>query len=119
MLLPFYIDGLGLQVLFSFTEHAGFNGMMLGHPNAPYHLEITTHHSSDSNATQNVHAPSQDNLLVFYITDRAEWEAAVTRMRNAGFEPVKAFNPYWDAQGLTFEDPEGWRVVLQNAAWTA
>lgn len=32
---------------------------------------------------------------------------------------MKAFNPYWDRLGLTFEDPDGWRVVLQNDAWSA
>jgi hypothetical protein len=31
--------------------------------------------------------------------------------------PVKAFNPYWDRKGRTFADPDGYRVVLQNAAW--
>jgi YycE-like protein len=30
---------------------------------------------------------------------------------------VKSFNPYWDGNGCTFEDPDGYRVVLQNAAW--
>jgi len=25
--------------------------------------------------------------------------------------------PYWDAHGRTFEDLDGYRVVLQNAAW--
>jgi hypothetical protein len=36
-----------------------------------------------------------------------------------GYQPVPAFNPYWDRQGLTFADPDGYRVVLQNAAWPA
>jgi len=26
-------------------------------------------------------------------------------------------NPYWDVNGVTFEDPDGWRIVLQNAGW--
>ncbi len=26
-------------------------------------------------------------------------------------------NPYWDKLGRTFEDPDGYRVVLQNADW--
>ncbi|WP_416171653.1 hypothetical protein [Haematobacter missouriensis] len=34
-----------------------------------------------------------------------------------GHEPVPSFNPYWDRGGRTFEDPDGYRVVLQNAAW--
>jgi len=33
------------------------------------------------------------------------------------YKPVKPFNPYWDKKGRTFEDPDGYRVVLQNAEW--
>jgi hypothetical protein len=39
-------------------------------------------------------------------------------MLAAGFREVASFNPYWDARGRTFEDPDGYRTVLQNAAWT-
>jgi hypothetical protein len=34
-----------------------------------------------------------------------------------GYKHVQAFNPYWDVAGKTFEDPDGYRVVLQNARW--
>ena len=61
-------------------------------------------------------APTQDNLLVFYIPDPTEWAAAVRRMATAGFAPVPASNPYWDRHGRTFEDPDGYRVVLQHGA---
>ena len=47
----------------------------------------------------------------------SEWKAAVNRMQTAGFEPVVAFNPYWDRNRVTFEDPYGYRVVLQHARW--
>jgi hypothetical protein len=40
-------------------------------------------------------------------------------MRLCGNEPTASFNPYWDRQGVTFEDPDGYRVVLQNATWRA
>ena len=43
--------------------------------------------------------------------------AAVAPLENAGHKPVKPFNPYWDNKGRTFEDPDGYRVVLQNAGW--
>lgn len=112
-LLPFYRDGLGLTVLYRFEDHAGFDGIMLGGRGAPYHLEFT-HKRGDAAGR----APSEDNLLVFYYPDRAVWHAAVQRMRDAGFAPVRSFNPYWDKDGTTFEDPDGYRVVLQNAAWT-
>ena len=112
-LLRFYRDGLGLRPLAAFTAHNGFDGVMLGHPHAPYHLEFT--HQPGHVVGR---APTSDNLLVFYLPDEAEWQAAVARMAAAGFEPVPSYNPYWDAHGRTFEDPDGYRVVLQGTAWT-
>jgi YycE-like protein len=41
------------------------------------------------------------------------------RMLAAGFQRVPSYNPYWEAQGQTFEDLDGYRVVLQNIAWTS
>jgi catechol 2,3-dioxygenase-like lactoylglutathione lyase family enzyme len=111
-LLPFYRDGLGLSVLYRFQDHAGFDGVMLGEPGAPYHFEFTRAHGHAAG-----HAPTSDNLLVFYLPAEAEWTAAVERMRAAGFEPVPSFNPYWDRNGRTFEDPDGYRVVLERGAW--
>ena len=46
-----------------------------------------------------------------------EWTAAVDRMEAAGYQSGPSLNPYWDRHGRTFEDPDGYRVVLQNAAW--
>lgn len=109
----FYRDGLGLPVLGSFEDHDGFDGVMLGHPGQPFHLELTAKRGHTVGR-----APTQDNLLVFYLPDAAEWSAAVERMRACGHEPVASFNPYWDRQGKTFEDPDGYRVVLQNAEWS-
>lgn len=111
-LLPFYRDGLGLEVLARFEDHDGFDGIMLGRKGAPYHFEFTRKHGHAVGR-----APTEDNLTVFYLPDRAEWTAAVARMQSAGFTPVAAFNPYWDRHGKTFEDPDGHRIVLQNDAW--
>ena len=113
-LLRFYRDGLGFAVLDRFADHDGFDGVMLGHPRAPWHLEFTAKRGHPAGR-----APTKDHLLVFYLSDAAEWRAAVARMRAAGFPPVPSFNPYWDRDGLTFEDPDGYRIVLQNAAWEA
>lgn len=111
-LLPLYRDGLGFEVLSQFTDHDGFDGVMLGHENAPWHLEFTRAHGHSAGR-----APTRDNLLVLYLPDRARWQAASDRMAQAGFAPVPAFNPYWDRAGLTYEDPDGYHVVLQNGAW--
>lgn len=112
-LLRFYRDGLGLVELTSFVAHNGFDGCILGHPQAPYHLEFT--HQPGHVVGR---APTADHLLVLYLPELAAWRAAVQRMQEAGFAPVPAYNPYWDQNGCTFEDPDGYRVVLQHASWT-
>jgi len=111
-LLAFYVDGLGFDLLYRFTDHDGFDGVMLGKAGAPYHFEFTR--AAGHKAGR---APTQDNLLIFYLPDVAEWQTAIDRMCAAGFAPVASFNPYWDRDGATFEDPDGFRIVFQNAAW--
>ncbi len=113
-LLPFYRDGLGLDLLYRFEDHDGFDGVMLGRPGAAHHFEFTRARGHTAGR-----APTQDNLVVFYLPDRAVWTRAVERMVAAGFPPVASFNPYWDRRGRTFEDPDGYRVVLQHGAWPA
>jgi catechol 2,3-dioxygenase-like lactoylglutathione lyase family enzyme len=108
----FYRDGLGFEVLYEFMDHDGFDAVMLGGNGMAYHLAFVRKagHTAE-------HAPSEDNLLVFYVPDIDEWTRAVARLEGLGQAPVKAFNPYWDRQGKTFEDPDGYRVVLQNGSW--
>ena len=108
----FYRDGLGFDVLAEFAGHDGYDGVMLGHKGAAYHLEFTRKAGHKAGR-----APTEDNLLVFYLPDGGEWRVAVERMERAGYRSVEAFNPYWDRTGKTFEDPDGYRVVLQNAGW--
>lgn len=112
--VEFYTTGLGLQLIGHFEDHDGFDGVMIGMAGAPYHLEFTRKRGHEVGR-----APTEDNLLVFYLPDREEWQRVVDRMREAGHSPVASFNPYWDQQGVTFEDPDGYRVVLQRAAWGA
>jgi catechol 2,3-dioxygenase-like lactoylglutathione lyase family enzyme len=105
----FYRDGLGLKEIGSFAGHAGYSGVMLGLPGNAYHLEFTEHEEP-----QPCPAPSKDNLTVFYIPDREAISRVAARLARMGYEAVPPENPYWQERGLTFEDPEGWRVVLMN-----
>jgi catechol 2,3-dioxygenase-like lactoylglutathione lyase family enzyme len=57
-LIRFYRDGLGLEILFRFEDHDGFDGIMLGRRGAPYHFEFTHAHGHSAGRT-----PSQDNLF--------------------------------------------------------
>lgn len=67
VLIPFYRDGLGLDLLFRFENHDGFDGIMFGREGAPYHFEFTRAHGHASGR-----APTQDNLLIFYLPDPGE-----------------------------------------------
>jgi Glyoxalase/Bleomycin resistance protein/Dioxygenase superfamily len=108
-----YAQGLGFTVLAEFQDHRGFDGIILGHRKQPYHLEFTSQRGHQVGK-----APTQDHLLVFYIPDQDDWEAGCAQMESAGFREVPSYNPYWEVQGKTFEDLDGYRVVLQHEAWT-
>ena len=107
-----YQKGLDLEVLSHFEDHDGFDGIMLGNTEMQYHFEFTHHHGHEAGK-----APTKDNLLVFYIPGKEQWESQCLKMSEAGFKEVPSYNPYWDRAGKTFEDLDGYRVVLQNSDW--
>lgn len=108
----FYCEGIGLEVINSFEGHDGYSGLMLGLPGNDYHLEFTEHEEVAEGA--GYPPPSADNLLVFYIPERAAVERIAARLVSLGYAAVEPENPYWSERGLTFADPDGWRVVLMN-----
>jgi catechol 2,3-dioxygenase-like lactoylglutathione lyase family enzyme len=107
-----YTQGLGIVQLGSFKDHAGFDGAMLGSPGAGFHWEFT-HCTSHPVAP----APTPKDLLVFYVPEQEAWQARCDAMLTAGFAEVQSLNPYWAQSGRSFEDPDGYRVVIQCAAW--
>lgn len=109
-----YREGLGFATIGLFVDHDGFDGIVLGRHGEPYHLEFTTQRSHPVSG-----AASPEHLLVFYIPEAEQWNARCARMIASGFRVVASFNPYWDVAGHTFEDLDGYRVVLQHAAWIA
>lgn len=108
-----YQQGLGFELLGQFEDHQGFDGVIIGHPKHYYHLEFTHHRGARVGR-----APTQDNLLVFYIPLGKEWQQQCEQMVKAGFAKVASYNPYWDETGSTFEDADGYRVVLARRDWT-
>ncbi|MFD2514559.1 VOC family protein [Pontibacter locisalis] len=108
----FYCDGVGLKKLGSFEKHAGFDGVMIGLPGLPYHLEFTRHEDGSPGP-----APSKENLLVLYIPDQKSILRIAERLAQMGYPEVVPENPYWKLKGaLTIEDPDGWRLVLVPTA---
>jgi len=107
-----YCEGLECSVLASFTDHDGFDGTIVGRPGEAYHLEFTRRRGRGTTET-----PDGDHLLVFYEPDSERWEDCCSRLVRAGFRVVRSVNPFWDRQGRTFEDLDGYRIVVQNSEW--
>jgi hypothetical protein len=107
-----YCHGLKLRVLASFRDHDGFDGAIVGLPGAAYHLEFTRHRRHPVTPS-----PTPEDLLVFYYSSEPEWSLACERMGAAGFQPVIPSNPYWSVRGRSFQDPDGYLVVLQQETW--
>ncbi|MEK4969513.1 VOC family protein [Cytobacillus sp. FSL R7-0696] len=107
----FYCSGLGLQKIGSFQGHSGYQGIMIGIPNASYHLEIIQHESG-----QPVPSPTKEDLLVFYIPQLSEILEIKNRLHGLGYHSVLPENPYWEEKGFIFADPDGWGVILMNTS---
>jgi len=105
----FYCNLLGLEVLGSFQDHDGYNGVFIGLKNTGWHLEFTT----SAQAPQ--HEPDDDDLLVFYQQSTGEYEALQHQLEAHHVPLVTAKNPYWNANGCTYSDPDGYRIVIALA----
>jgi ribosomal protein S18 acetylase RimI-like enzyme len=101
--VAFYRDGIGLPVIGEFRDHDGYDGVFLAIPGTDAHLELTA--GGDHGAP----TPHEESLLVLYLGDREAVQRLAARL---GAPPVASANPYWGRHGLTFADPDGFRVVL-------
>ena len=109
----FWVDGLGLEVLFRTDETAeGEHALlMVGWPGAAWHLELVGDPGGETLA-----APTEEDLLVLYVDGDVD-EELVGRLTGAGGTRVAARNPYWDRWGVTIADPDGYRLVLSTRSW--
>jgi len=107
-LVRFYRDGLGLTEIGGFSDHDGYDGVFLEVPGTGAHLELTA--GGDHGAP----VAHPESLLVLYLGDEEAVRATSERLR---VEPVTPANPYWGEHGATFEDPDGFRVVLVPERW--
>jgi catechol 2,3-dioxygenase-like lactoylglutathione lyase family enzyme len=107
-IIAFYRDGLGLREIGGFSDHAGYDGVFLEVPGTGAHLEFT------SGGAHGAPDPHPESLLVLFLGDVAAVQAAAARL---AVDPVTPANPYWAQHGSTFEDPDGFRVVLVPAPW--
>jgi catechol 2,3-dioxygenase-like lactoylglutathione lyase family enzyme len=106
--VAFYRDGIGLAEIGGFHDHDGYDGVFLAVPGAAAHLELT------AGGGQRAPEPHPESLLVLYLGDQAAVRTVAARL---GVDPIEPANPYWAEHGVTFEDPDGFRVVLVPQHW--
>ena len=104
----FYRDLIGLLRLGGFENHDGYDGVFFALPGGA-ELELTAGPARP--------APSTDeDLLVLYVQAVAEAEAIGARLTSAGVTRIPNRNPYWNRSGMTFLDPDGYRLVIAAGA---
>ena len=106
----FYVDALGCSKLAAFTGHDDFDGLVVGAPDAGWQVEFLVERGRVA-----LPPPDPEQLLVFYVRDRAALDARCLTMDAAGCERVAPNNPYWQVHGVTYRDPEGYAVVIAVA----
>lgn len=105
-IIDFYGRVLGLKVLGEFKDHHNYSGVFMGIPGESWHLEFTV-----SDALPE-HSTDDDDLLVFYASSLEEFAVMKTRFVKNRVKRVSPRNPYWEKNGITFEDPDGYRIVI-------
>jgi YycE-like protein len=93
--------GIGLREVGGFRDHDGYDGVFLEVPGSGAHLEFT------ARGGHGAPVPHPESLLVPYPGDMpcSAWRSGSARTGRAG-------EPYWAQHALTFEDPDGFFVVL-------
>jgi catechol 2,3-dioxygenase-like lactoylglutathione lyase family enzyme len=106
----FYVDGLGLDVLFRGEGHGPgeYDILMLGWRAAPWHLELV--------AAATPPTPTEHDLLVLYLGEAVD-DSLIERLEAAGGTRVDQ-GPYWNRWGVSVRDPDGYRLVLSSREWS-
>lgn len=104
----FYTKILDFEILGSFENHQGYDGVFIGKKNLDWHLEFT---KSDEIIKFNF---NEDDALVFYPTSEEEYNKIIKSLKIGKIDNVTAKNPYWNENGKMILDPDGYRVIISN-----
>lgn len=112
-MIEFYGKGLGFDLLDRMDNQQGWDGVILGHRDWPYQFEFT----SRRDGTIVPPAPTPEHFVVFCIPEGKLWEKRLEALFEAGYQQVTPPQLYADSNTATYEDPDGYRVVLVCGKW--
>lgn len=104
----FYIAILGFELLGTFENHNGYDGVFIGKSNENWHLEFTKTKEVISFDFK------EDDILVFYPESKMEFDLLVHKLQSHEIEFIKAKNPYWNENGKMILDPDGYRILISD-----
>ena len=107
-IVEFYTAVLLFEVLGEFQAHEKYNGVFLGRKDLDWHLEFT---ESDE---ESIHISDEDDILVFYPTNKKDYEAIIKRIEKLKILLLKPKNSYWTKNGILIKDPDGFNIILSN-----
>lgn len=107
----FYEGILGLPVLASFDDHDGYDGVILGLPDARRQLELVhTDHV--------IPTPTPEDQLVLYLGSVDTTETIAAHLERHGHARTQNPNPYWQSnRAIAFQDPDGYWLILSPQQW--
>lgn len=106
LIKKFYVDILGLELLGHFDDHNNYDGIFIGKSTADWHLEFT------KSTTPADHHFDEDDLLVFYPDNTEEFDQIIQRFTENQVKSIKPKNPYWEENGVTYIDPDGYGIII-------
>jgi hypothetical protein len=106
LITDFYLLIPGMEYLGGFKDHEGYEGAFIGMKDSDWHLEFTVSEDEPD------HRSDEDDLLVFYAGSTDEYNKIIALFGEHDAPEVVPKNPFWEENGTTFEDPDGFKVVI-------
>lgn len=101
----FYCKLIGLHQTGHFKNHEGYDGIFLSYPGESWELEFTVSRDQPKNV------PDEDDMIIIYPSEEV-FEQICSRLTDANKFPIEPKNLYWEIHGVTYLDPDGFRIVI-------
>ena len=94
--------------MFSFKNHNNYSGVFIGKQDHNWHLEFTT------SKYKTAHEFDIEDVLVFYPTEKDEYDKIVKQIEANNIEIIKSKNPFWNNNGIMIQDPDRFGLIVSN-----